>query len=99
MTKREEDPVTAISTPERVGGRDQARLLAEELFAAPGVSITVDFSHSDVVTPSFIDELVKVLLEERRVGSLTLKGLGERERRLATRSAGVRSLSDHLLLV
>ena len=91
--------MTAITTPERVGGRDQGRSVAESIAGdIAGSTLIVDFSHTDVVTPSFLDEMIKVLLEERELGHLTLRGLGERDQRLARRSAEVRALQDRLTL-
>lgn len=92
--------MTAITTPERVGGREQARSFAagDLGFDPSSVEVAVDFTRSKVITPSFLDEMILVFIGERQVSKLRLIGLAERERRLAQRSAEVRGMSDRLVL-
>jgi hypothetical protein len=84
-----------ITTPDHAGSREQAqdlvRSLADDL---TGQTVLVDCSRLVVGTPSFLDELVKQILEQRNAQELEVSGGPQRARALLERSAenrGVRS--------
>ncbi|MCU1483691.1 MAG: hypothetical protein JWN67_437 [Actinomycetia bacterium] len=89
--------MTGITAPARPGGRTQARAMLEGLPAElAGATIVIDFGQMDVVTPSFVDELVLIALAERNAAGLTLKNVPERAHALATRSAQARQVTDRI---
>lgn len=92
--------VTLMSTliaPKLVSSRDQARELTATL--ADDLSDTVvmvDCSALQASTPSFVDELVKSVLVDRRGGRLVIKGAPQRTVELARRAARNRGVTDRL---
>lgn len=53
----------AIDVPYLTGGRDRARALVEQLDGSPaGAVVIVDFRNTVAGTPSFADELVRLVL-------------------------------------
>jgi hypothetical protein len=92
--------VTLMSTliaPKLVSSRDQAReltaTLADDL---SGTVVMVDCSALQASTPSFVDELVKAVLVDRRGSRLVIKGAPERTVELARRAAHNRGVGDRL---
>jgi hypothetical protein len=86
-----------VNTPDHAGSRDQAqelvRPLADDL---TGQSVIVDCSNLVVGTPSFMDEIVKQILEQRHAETLQLSGGPPRARELLERSAENRGVRDRL---
>jgi len=86
-----------IKTPGHAGSRDQAielvRPLAEDL---TGQSVLVDCSNLVVGTPSFMDEIVKQILQQRRAETLEVSGGPARARQLLERSAENRGVRDRV---
>jgi hypothetical protein len=86
-----------IETPDHAGSRDQAQdlasLLAEDL---TGQTVVIDLSNLLVGTPSFMDEIVKQVLEQRNAGKLEVTGAPERAQALLERSAENRGVRDRL---
>ena len=86
-----------VNTPDHAGSRDQAqelvRPLADDL---TGQSVIVDCSNLVVGTPSFMDEIVKQILEQRHAETLQLNGGTPRARELLERSAENRGVRDRL---
>ena len=86
-----------LIAPKLVSSRDQARELTAGL---PGdlsdTVVLVDCSALQASTPSFVDELVKAVLVDRRGSQLVVKGAPERTVALARRAAQNRGVSDRL---
>ncbi len=79
-----------IETPSRAGSRDQARALLEAL--------PQDLSASELASaPSFVDELVKIILVQRKAACLVLSQAPERTREYAERSAKNRGVASRLV--
>jgi hypothetical protein len=83
--------------PERLGSREQAReLLASLPKELGGVEIIVDFESARSTRPSFVDEVVKIVLVERRANRLVLSQAPPTTCAFAERSALSRSVIDRL---
>ena len=67
--------------------------LAEDL---AGQTVRLAFCDILVCTPSFVDELVKQILEQRGAASLGVIGASERVRHLLIRAATNRDVPDRL---
>jgi hypothetical protein len=89
--------MSTLIAPKLVSSRDQARELTAGL---PGdlsdTVVLVDCSALQASTPSFVDELVKAVLVDRRGSQLVVKGAPERTVALARRAAQNRGVSDRL---
>jgi len=89
-----------ITTPDHAGSRDQAQdlaaLLPDDL---TGVAVMIDCSDLLIATPSFLDEIVKQVLERRNAMALEVSDASERARLLLTRSAQNRGVGDRLHVV
>jgi hypothetical protein len=86
-----------ITTPDHAGSRDQAQALADPLADdLTGESVLVDCSALLVATPSFLDELVKQVLQLRNASALEVTDASERAHFLLTRSAENRGVGDRL---
>jgi len=88
-----------LSAPQRAATRDYVReWLDAEL--PPGVLretvVSVDCSSLRSVSPSFVDELIKVVLLEREALTLRLVNPDERAQRRASLAADNRNLRDRL---
>jgi hypothetical protein len=91
---------TTISAPPRLGGRN----LARETFG--GISreiaqqeLMIDFAGLSAVSPSFIDELIKIVIEEGHAKRLVLRNLpDDRARANAVRSATARDVRDRVAI-
>jgi hypothetical protein len=89
--------MSTLIAPKLVSSRHQAReltaALADDL---SGTVVLVDCSALQASTPSFVDELVKVVLVDRRGDRLIVKGAPERTVELARRAAQNRGVIDRL---
>ena len=86
-----------LSVPERLGTRDQVRDwlsgVPQDLSAA---IVQVDCAALAVGTPSFVDELIKIVITERHAAELHLVNASERTQVNALRSAGNRRVADRV---
>ena len=89
-----------IATPSRVGSREQARSLFATLPTDLSESeIHIDCSQVEASAPSFLDEMVKILLVEREAAQVRLLGAPPRTREYAERSARNRGVDARFLAV
>ena len=80
-----------------MSSRDQARELTASLpDDLSGTVVLVDCSALQASTPSFVDELVKAVLVDRRGSRLVVRGAPERTVELARRAAQNRGVTDRL---
>jgi hypothetical protein len=89
-----------IATPRRVGSREQAR----SLFSALPVDLSeseihIDCSLVEASAPSFVDEMVKILLVEREAAQVRLLSAPQRTREYAERSARNRGVDARFVAV
>jgi len=86
-----------ITTPDHAGSRDQAQALADPLADdLTAESVVVDCSALLVATPSFLDELVKQVLQRRNASALEVTDASERARLLLTRAAENSGVGERL---
>ena len=89
--------MSTLIAPKLVSSRHQARELtaglAEDL---SGTVVMVDCTALQASTPSFVDELVKAVLVDRRGDCLILKGAPERTVERARRAAQNRGVTNRL---
>jgi len=89
--------MSTLIAPKLVSSRDQARELTASL---PGdlsaTVVMVDCSALQPSTPSFVDELVKAVLVDRRGSHLVIRAAPERTVELARRAAQNRGVLDRL---
>jgi hypothetical protein len=89
--------MSTLIAPKLVSSRDQARELTASLPAdLSGTPVLVDCSALQASTPSFVDELVKVVLVDRGGSQLVIKGAPERTAELVRRAAQNRGVADRL---
>ena len=89
--------MSTLIAPKLVSSREQARELTASLpDDLSGTVVLVDCSALQASTPSFVDELVKAVLVDRRGGRLVVKGAPERTIELARRAAQNRGVGDRL---
>lgn len=88
--------ILRIEPPEHAGARDQARDLVESLPDLSGRDVVLDCARLLVGTPSFLDEIVKQVLDHRGAQSLCVHGASGRVQDLLQRSAQNRGLRDRL---
>ena len=89
--------MSTLIAPKLVSSRDQARELTAGLpDDLSGTVVLVDCSALQASTPSFVDELVKAVLVDRRGSQLVVKGAPQRTLALARRAAQNRGVSDRL---
>jgi hypothetical protein len=89
--------VSTLIAPKLVSSRHQARELTASLADdLSDTAVMVDCAALQASTPSFVDELVKAVLVDRRAGGLLLKGAPERTVELARRAAQNRGVLDRL---
>jgi hypothetical protein len=87
-----------VTTPERSGGREQAQaMLAELPQDLSNGQVEIHFEEEFVATPSFMDELVREILVERRALALRLVGAPERASSYAEQAAVTRDVADRLV--
>jgi hypothetical protein len=89
--------MSTLIAPKLVSSRHQAReltaSLAEDL---SDTAVMADCSALQASTPSFVDELVKAVLVDRRGQRLVIKGAPDRTLELARRAAQNRGVIDRL---
>jgi hypothetical protein len=86
-----------LETPEHAGTRDQATDLLSVLPKdLEGEQVVLDASPLVVGSPSFLDEVVKQLLVERKAESLQIVGGSERARTHLRRAAENRNVRERL---
>ncbi|MCU1451951.1 MAG: hypothetical protein JWN46_97 [Acidimicrobiales bacterium] len=77
-----------IALPQRADSRDEARTLLHRLPTnLHGVTVTVDGSSLAATGVSFVDELIKVILELRGADRLVLRNIADRPARFARAAA------------
>ena len=82
---------------ELVGTRPQATALTAALPEdLTGAVVLVDLRATKAAAPSFVDQLVRELLVERRAARVVLGGANPRIAALATRAAGKHDRADRL---
>ncbi len=89
------------SAPSHAGSRSQARELLGSYplqDAAPGI-VLVDCSELVVATPSFLDELIRIVLVEGEALGLLLDNASERTKENAERCARNRGVEDRLQVI
>lgn len=84
-----------LTTPSSAGTRDLVRswlasALPENI---AGQAVEIDFTPLRVPTPSFIDELLKILVVERGAAVARLKNANERAESLARQAAANRGIT------
>lgn len=87
-----------LSTPAHAGAREQAQELTDSL--APdlnGQDVILDCADLIVGTPSFLDEVVKQVLEVRGATTLSVQMASPRAQHLLERSAENRHLRGRLM--
>lgn len=83
--------------PQLVGSRQQARSLFEEpIHNLHGSIVILNCSRLEVATPSFMDEVIRVVLVESLASKLVLESPTRRIADYAERSATLRVVSDRL---
>lgn len=86
-----------LQAPEHSGSRQQARELVSNLSPdVSGQSVRLDCGQLLVPTPSFLDEIVKQVLEVGKASCLEIVDASQRARDLITRSAENRGVSTRL---
>lgn len=89
-----------IEAPEHAGLRDQAQALTDRLGSdLQDAVVTLDCARLLLGTPSFLDEIVKQVLVERRAQSLCVQGASERVQHLLERAAANRGVPNRLSFV
>jgi hypothetical protein len=86
-----------LQTPDHAGSRDQAvslvAMLSDDL---SGETVLLDCSKLLVGTPSFLDEVVKQILQVRDASTLEVSDAPDRVRDLLERAAANRGVRDRL---
>ena len=91
--------MTVIEAPVRMGRRAQAVALLEELpRSLVGVDVTVTFPDEAYHTTSFLDEVVRSILVDRKADRLKLANANERVVELACQSAEDLSVLGRLVI-
>ena len=86
-----------VKMPDHAGSRDQAKDLLSPLPSdLTGTTVALDCSAVVVSTPSFMDEIVKQVLEQRHAKTLEVSSGPQRARELLKRSAENRGVLDRL---
>ena len=89
--------MAALRAPERSGSREQARTLLDDLpESLVDALVEIDCANVFVATPSFMDEVVKILLVERNAAVLRLTAAPERTTQHAIRAATNRGVATRL---
>jgi hypothetical protein len=89
--------MSTLTAPKLVSSRDQAQELTASLASdLSDAVVMVDCTALQASTPSFVDELVKAVLVDRKGDRLIIKGAPERTVELARRAARNRGVSDRL---
>jgi hypothetical protein len=86
-----------LTAPKLVSSREQARDLTANLPAdLSEVAVLLDCSALQASTPSFVDELIKAVLVERKAAQLVLRHAPDRTVELAQRAAGNHGVAERL---
>lgn len=86
-----------VQMPDHAGSRDQAQDLLRALpNDLTGTIVALDCSDVVVSTPSFMDEMVKQILEKRHAKTLEVNSGSQRAQELLKRSAENRGVRDRL---
>jgi len=89
--------MTQLEAPEHAGSREQAQRVVEGLPSdLSGLVVVLDCSRLAISTPSFLDEVVKEVLVERRADALNLIDATERTREQIERSAQNRQVAGRV---
>jgi hypothetical protein len=93
--------MTALTLPSRIGSREQAHEIFDELLLhdLSGLSVEVDLRASAIVRPSFVDEMIAIVLVARSAHRLILHSESLVVTEVARRSADARDVSDRLIVV
>lgn len=83
-----------VWVPERVAGRHTAQGIVAGCVGTEAVE--VDFSKNELLTPSFVDELLRALVVDQHVTSVRVSGLSDRGRELVLRSIRTRQLENQI---
>lgn len=87
-----------LRAPAHAGAREQARELTEALaLDLAGQDVILDCTDVLIGTPSFLDEIVKQVLDVRGARTLSVQMASPRVQHLLERSAENRGLRDRLL--
>lgn len=93
------DVVTTLRPPALVSSRPLAREFTAELADdLNSGTVVVDCADIEASAPSFVDELVKIILVERGAKELRMVNVPSRTAAYANRSAQRRNVSDRLHL-
>jgi hypothetical protein len=91
----------SLEAPQNVGTRDLVRAWVSS--AVPdhlsGSVVVVNCAGLSTPTPSFLDELLKILVVERGASRLTITNASERARVFAARSSENRHIQDRIEIV
>jgi hypothetical protein len=86
-----------LKMPDHAGSRDQATDLLSPLPSdLTGTTVALDCSAVVVTTPSFMDEIVKQVLEQRHAKTLEVSSAPQRAGELLKRAAENRGVRDRL---
>jgi hypothetical protein len=90
----------SFKTPANVGTRDLVRAWLDAIMPADIKDnvIEVDCAPLKSPTPSFFDELLRILIVERSAKTVTLRHVNERAQSLAIRSARNRHIEDRVAI-
>jgi len=91
--------VTRLNPPSHSGSREQAQKLVAGLATdLTGESVLLDCTGMTVSSPSFLDELVKQVLVQRKASVLDAYAASQRTRALLERAASNRNVAGRLRL-
>lgn len=86
-----------IEVPAHAGSREQAAAMVTQLpLDLHGQTVVLDCKNLAISTPSFFDEMVKLVLLQRKAKQLELINANERARTHAERAAANRGVSERL---
>jgi hypothetical protein len=90
-----------VTLPLRTGYREEARKFFDDRLDADltGLIVYVQAAEMAAATPSFMDEMVKIVLRERHASRLILVGSNEPATVYARSSAERRDVSDKLSII
>lgn len=89
--------VTMLKSPALLGSRERAReFLAELPNDLTSIKLIINCQDTEASAPSFVDEVVKIVLVERKAEFLTFEEVPERTASYALRSADRRGVSSRL---
>jgi len=88
----------SLTAPKNVGTRDLVRTWLESALPddLEGSMVEVDCGPLRAPTPSFVDELLKILIIERRSPRVRLQNASERAQSIALQSAKNRHIADRV---